>query len=121
MPDWLAKLLLSKDGITKLKIENPDGDLLKARLPRPNHPRALLTLLEGAALWTGHPLCAAISVEGRPDPTFVADLFGGDWPGGSALVRFVAAVPRERVHRTRLAGVGDFRQLDLLVPEDGRR
>ena len=120
MPDWVAKLLLTKDGVTKLKIENPEGDLLKARFPRPKHPRALLTLLEGAALWTGHPLCAAISVAGRPDPSFVADLFGGDFPGDSALVRFVAAVPSGRVRHTRLTGVGDFRQLDLLVPEEIR-
>jgi hypothetical protein len=119
--DWLAKLILTKDGVTRLKIENPDSDLLKARLPRPKHPRALLTLLEGAALWTGNPLCAAISVEGRPDPAFVADLFGGVWPGDSALVRYVNAVPRERVRRTRISGIGDFRQLDLLVPEEIRR
>ena len=121
MPDWLAKVLLTKDGFTKLWIENPEGDLLKARLPRPKHPRALLTLLEGAALWTGSPLCAAISVEGRPDPTFVADLFGGDWPGDSALVRFVTAVRRDRVRRAQIAGIGDFRQLDLLVAEELRR
>lgn len=117
MTDWLAKLLLTQDGLTRLLIENPEGDLLKARLPRPRHPRALLTLLEGAALWTGDPLCAAISVEGRPDPAFVADLFGEDWPGDSALVRFVAAVPRARARRPKLRGVGDFHQLDLLVPE----
>jgi hypothetical protein len=117
MSSWLAKLLLASDGSTKLLIDGPDGDLLKARMPNPNHPRALLTLLEGAALWTGAPLCAAISAEGRLDPSRAVALFGGDWPGDSALVRFVAAVPRARARRSRIAGVGDFRQLHLLVPE----
>ena len=47
----------------KLLVTSPDGDdLLKARLPvRPPHPRALLTLLEGVALWSGEPVLAVIS------------------------------------------------------------
>ncbi len=120
MSSWLARLLLAPDGSTKLLIDGPDGDLLKARMPCPNHPRALLTLLEGAALWTGAPMCAAISAERRLHPSRAAALFGSDWPGDSALVRFVAAVPRARAHRTRISGVGDFRQLHLLAPEEGR-
>jgi hypothetical protein len=117
MSSWLAKLLLAPDGSSKLLIEGPDGDLLKARMPRPNHPRALLTTLEGVALWTGSPLCAAISADGRCNPMHAAALFGADWPAESALVRFVAAVPRARGRRTRIPGVGEFRQLHLLVPE----
>lgn len=120
MSNWLAKLLLSRDGTTKVLIDGPDGDLLKARMPAPNHPRALLTLLEGAALWTGEPLCAAICAERRLDPSLAVALFGGDCPADSALVRFVAAEPRARPRRTRIAGVGDFRQLYLLEPEGGR-
>lgn len=119
--DWLAKLLVTKDEFIKLQIGTTEADLLKARLPRPRHPRALVTLLEGAALWKGSPVCAAISAERRADPAFVADLFGGDWPADSALVRFVAAVPRASSRRTRLAGVGDFRQLDLLVSDEAGR
>jgi hypothetical protein len=117
MSSWLAKLLLAPDGSTRLLIEGPEGDQLKARMPRPNHPRALLTTLEGAALWAGTPLCAAISAEGRFDPSLADVLFGAEWPAESALVRFVAAVPRARGRRTRISGVGDFRQLHLLVPE----
>ena len=47
---------------TKLLMTDLDGnELLKAALPStPNHPRALLTLLEGLALWAGQPLTAAI-------------------------------------------------------------
>lgn len=117
MSNWLAKLLLTRDGSSRLLIEGPEGELLKARMPRPNHPRALLTTLEGAALWAGTPLCAAISAEGPFDPSLADALFGVDWPVDSALVRFVAAVPRARGRRRRISGVGDFRQLNLLVPE----
>jgi hypothetical protein len=116
MSSWLPKLLLKSDGSTRLLIEGPDGDVLKARLPRPSHPRALLTMLEGAALWAGTPLSAAISAEGRPAHTSVEALFGGEWPAESALVHFVAGEPRSR-RRTRIHGVGDFRQVHLLVPE----
>lgn len=117
MSSWIPKLLLARDGSTRLLVEGPEGDLLKARLPRPNHPRALLTTLEGVALWAGTPLCTAISVEGRFDPSRADALFGAEWPAESALVRFVAAVPRVRTRRTRISGVGDFAQLHLLVPE----
>jgi hypothetical protein len=116
MSNWIAKLHMNAEH-TKLLIESPNGDLLKARLPRPRHPRALLTLLEGTALWAGTPLCAVTSAEGPLDPGHAATLFG-DGAIDSALVRFVAAVPRARARRTRIAGVGDFRQLHLLDPGD---
>jgi len=99
----------------KILVTDPDGhELLKAALPPlPNHPRALLTLLEGLALWAGHPLIVVISAgPGLPrhcDET----LFGGPLlPADSALVRF-EVVDRVRRRRT-LRGVGDFRQLRLV-------
>lgn len=116
MRNWIAKLNLNPEH-TKLLIEGPDGDLLKARLPLPQHPRALLTLLEGAALWAGTPLCAVISAVGRSDSSRAAAVFG-DGQIDSALVRFLAAAPRGRTRRTRIAGMGDFRQLHLLDPGD---
>lgn len=100
---------------TKLLMTDPDGnELLKAALPStPNHPRALLTLLEGLALWAGQPLTAAISA-GPALPRHVdAALFGGELlPCDSALVCYEVV----EIHRRRrtLSGVGDFRQLRLL-------
>lgn len=100
---------------TKLLMTDADGhELLKAALPStPNHPRALLTLLEGLALWGGQPLTAAISV-GPALPRHVdAALFGADlMPCDSALVRYEMV----EIHRRRrtLSGVGDFRQLRLV-------
>ncbi len=104
----------------RLLITDPVGDdLLKARLPTsPNHPRALLTLLEGAALWTGSPLSAAICAAGSQARSHVATLFGGEvWPPESALVHFDFVDPMRR-RRRRLRGLGNFRQLYLV---DARR
>ncbi len=86
------------------------GDVLKARLPlRPSHPRALLTLLEGVALWSGTPLSVVIAAE-RGSPSWLeSGLFGDElWPGESQLVRYeVGGHGRPK----RLRGVGDFRTL----------
>lgn len=100
---------------TKLLMTDPDGnELLKAALPStPNHPRALLTLLEGLALWAGQPLTAAISA-GPALPRHVdSALFGADlFPCDSVLVHYEVVECRRR--RQTLRGVGDFRQLRLV-------
>ena len=65
---WRCTLRVTQHQTTLL-LSGPDGDLLKARLDtRPCHPRALLTLLEGLSLWSGEPLCVALTVlQRRPD------------------------------------------------------
>ncbi len=91
----------------------PEGDVLKAKLPhRSEHPRALVTVLEGLAMWQGGPargctFCgrqgAGLHRLGFPS----ADLGGRRSP----LVDFST-----RMHghaRGRIHGVGDFRQLRL--------
>jgi hypothetical protein len=95
----------------RLLLTAAEGDLLKARLSTtPCHPRALLTLLEGLRLWSGQPLCVALSVDDRCLRWPGAPLFGDElWPTESQLVRFdVVSRDRRRVH---LTGLGDFRQL----------
>ncbi len=106
---WPTTLRIDKD--LKLLVTSPQGDdLLKARLPiRPPHPRALLTLLEGVALWSGEPLCAAISAGSRNDDWLEANVWCDElWPTESALVHFDFAVLPPRARRI-LRGVGDFR------------
>jgi hypothetical protein len=90
------------------------GDVLKARLPlMPAHPRALLTLLEGLALWQGQPLSTALSVPARSLPFLDSALWGDDlWPAESPLVSFNIVGPARRV--ARLKGVGDFRALRVI-------
>jgi hypothetical protein len=97
----------------RLLLTAADGDLLKARLSAtPHHPRALLTLLEGLSLWSGHPLCVALSVDDSCPRWPGAQLFGDDlWPSESQLVRF-DIVRRDR-RTSRLSGLGDFRTVRL--------
>lgn len=95
-------------GAVKLLVEEPRGDLMRARLPlAPEHPRALLTLLEGLALWCGSPICAVISASDPPIRFSEAALFGGDfWPIESTMVHFEQ---RPSGRRRRIVGLGDFR------------
>lgn len=109
---WPTTLRIG-DNELKLLVTSPHGDdLLKARLPiRPPHPRALLTLLEGVALWSGQPVLAVISAGARRDDWLGSDEWGDDlWPFESPLVHFDFAIPPPRARR-RLVGVGDFREL----------
>jgi len=101
---------------TKLLVTDPQQDeILKAVLPTPpRHPRAMLTLLEGLALWSGMPITAAICVGETSGPLPDEALYDGAIaPSDSALVRFVIADDVVR-RRRLLTGLGDFRQLRLL-------
>jgi len=92
----------------KLLVTSPEGDdLLKARLPvRPPHPRALLTLLEGVALWSGEPVLAVISAGAHRDAWLGSEEWGDElWPTESQLVHFDYATPPTRARRS-LAGFG---------------
>jgi hypothetical protein len=100
---------------TQLLVSQPERDLLKARLDTtPQHPRALLTLLEGLSLWSGKPLCVALSVDDNCPHWQSSQLFGDEfWPVDSPLVQY-DVVPRVR-RRQKLSGLGDFRQLRLAL------
>jgi hypothetical protein len=107
----LTAQLQTTSSEARLLCTSPDwGDALKARLPlRPAHPRALLTLLEGLALWNGSPLRVVIAAEPGSPSWLNSGLFGDElWPGESQLVRYeVGGQGRPK----RLRGVGDFRAL----------
>jgi hypothetical protein len=112
MAAWPTTLRIGSTDL-KLLVTSPEGeDRIKARLPlRSDHPRALLTLLEGVALWSGQPLCAVISAacrhpmwpEGEPWGNYL-------FPAESALVHFDFASDAPRVRRP-LRGIGDFRDM----------
>jgi hypothetical protein len=108
---WRTRLRLNED--LRLLVTSPEGDdLIKARLPlRPPHPRALLTMLEGIALFSGEPLYAVISAGSHQDAWLGSEQWCEDlWPAESPLVHFDFAIPAPRVRR-RLRGVGDFRDV----------
>jgi len=98
----------------QILVLSPEGDVLKAKLPlRREHPRALVTVLEGLALWQGGPLGVVHYVDakarGCTDWAFSNADLGGE---RSPLVDFST-----RMHghaKGRIRGVGDFRQLRLL-------
>ena len=117
MTTWKPTLRVLPGGTMQLLVTGPEGDeLVKARLPgQSRHPRALLTVLEGLALWSGTPLCAAISADIPVDNSLGLGAFSDLeelWPEESALVQFTFIVPSRRGRR--IAGVGDFRHLRQL-------
>ena len=106
MGRWKATLCVLHDEVKLLVTDEMGDDVLRARLPRRcDHPRAVLTLLEGLAMWSGAVLPAAISVEVGVQPGLFGDVL---WPADSALVR-LDFVP-ERVPR-RIQGLGSFRDV----------
>jgi hypothetical protein len=111
MAQWPTTIRIGAEDL-KLLVTSPQGDRIKARLPaRPPHPRALLTLLEGIALFGGEPLYAVISAGKHRDDWLGCETWGPElWPTESPLVHFDFAVPPPRARRT-LRGVGDFRDL----------
>ncbi len=77
-------------------------DVLRAALPRePGHYRALLTMLEGLALWSGAPLEVVIGVDCPVIDSLGLGRFGADesWPEDSALVNFFLRDPARPPHR----------------------
>jgi|SRR5580704_3481729 hypothetical protein len=121
MRPWKGSVRATAREVRVLVVDPQQGDLLKARLPPvTQHPRALLTLLEGIALWRGQPLRVVVSAtsadDGRPCWSG-SGLFGDElWPGESQLVRYEVV---DRAHRRRaLVGLGDFRLLRV-APRGG--
>jgi hypothetical protein len=96
----------------RLLVSEPAGEILKAEFRTyPNHPRALLWILEGLALWSGERLYVAIHAEHPVDHSLGLGTFGGDeWPEANALIEFVF-IETDGRRRRKLSGVGDFRRL----------
>lgn len=120
-PSWLVNVGCTDAEVKVLVTDAWFGhDLLKARLPaRPSHPRALLTLCEGLALWHGTPLRVAVSADDNAAPCFERIFYGGAIvEPQSPLVTLEVRPLRARQRRARQGHVpGDFRQLRLLEDE----
>jgi hypothetical protein len=114
MRPWKGSVRVTTREVKVLVVDPQAGDLLKARLPlAAQHPRALLTLLEGIALWRGQPLRVVVSAAFADDGRLCwsdSGLFGDElWPAESQLVRYEVGDRARRRHR--LVGLGDFRSL----------
>lgn len=102
---WNATLDVVPGRGQRLRVSEGDEDLLVAEFSGyPDHPRALLFVLEGLALWKGTPLCVVIRADAPVSDSLGLGSFGDDWPRESALVHFlfVDTTPRRlRLRQTR--------------------
>ena len=93
------------------------GTVLKARLPNPpQHPRAVIALLEALSFWYRQPLHAVVDADAedvRRNPEQWALLLG-DAPELAVSVEW-AAVPAVRRKDPFLATMGDFAEARRLV------
>lgn len=123
MRPWKTSLLLTPQCLSLLMTDPYGNDILKARLPTsPHHPRALLTTLEGLALWSGAPIRGVITAVASCPRSLVSSCFGDDLlPTHSALVELDFAVPAPRHRRRPLRGMGSFRQLRILLADESGR
>jgi len=115
MTPWKTMLLVEPLAV-KLLVKDAKGkDLLKARLPLPPaHPRAVVTLLEGLALWSRPPLCTAIAVDDAVTPGQGDAVFGDMLvPDFGPLVQWDWVEPSSSSQR--LTGVDDFTELRRLL------
>src|SRR2546426_705077 len=100
--------LTSPHEVRLLVTEPEAGDLVKARQPiAPRYPPALLTHLEGLALWRGQPLGVVIIAADPSRSWFGSGLFGDElWPEVPLHVTGEAGPiveNAERMHRTPMA------------------
>lgn len=109
-----VRLLPKGREVMLLGLDHGDEPVLKARLSsHPEHPRAMITLLEGLALWAGHRLPVAVAVGARSTGLIEALLPEGPaWC--SPLVELVPVDWPRRGRVRRLDGLGDFRELHQL-------
>ncbi|MGH7899040.1 MAG: hypothetical protein ACREQQ_13880 [Candidatus Binatia bacterium] len=115
-PTWMVSVRCTSRE-TKLRVTERGDDLMKARLPTyPGHPRALMTVCEGLALWHGMPLGVAVSADADAVDCFERIFFGGDlFEPRSPLV--VLEDDRRRDGRKNLDGFGEFRRVRLVRGE----
>ena len=111
MAKWKAGLEVLPDAVRLLMTSAEGDDLVKAQPDYPDHPRALLTVLEGLALWCGEPLDVAIFAATGVSHSLGLGPFGDSdtWPTESALVHFEFVVPARGGRRIR--ALGDFERL----------
>lgn len=101
-----------------LAQDGPEKTLLKARLPfAPHHPRALATLCEAVALWSGRKVIAALDAGGSDGfcaPGRWQDTFEALTEGPLFRVEYVAPTEPPSSH-DEVEGLGDFRDVRRLI------
>jgi hypothetical protein len=119
---WMG-IAPSSERTRVIAMTGPSKPILKACLASdPKHPRALATLLEAVALWQGYPVRAALCV-GDSGHSYDSNLYREAFLDDGGALYSVAWVPsgEHRQRRTRLSGLGSFRDLERLVVEEVAR
>ena len=116
IPLWMTIEPLGSE--VRLMLTAPSqGTVLKARLPNPpQHPRAVIALLEAISFWYRQPLQAVVDADAedvRRNPEQWALLLG-DAPELAVSVEWTA-VPSVRRKDPFLASMGDFADARRLV------
>jgi len=112
------RLLPRGSEVLMLGVGMLEETVLKARMPSsPGHPRAVIDVLEGLALWSGRRLPVVVGVTASSSRC-IEDLLPAGPAWCSPLVELVPVDhPMRRRRPPRLDGVGDFRELlRLRVP-----
>lgn len=118
LPLWMS--IAPELSETRLQLSVPTARaVLRARLPvAPQHPRALITLLESLSLWYGTPLHAVVDADAqdiRRDPEKWAVLLG-DAPELAVRVHYVGVPASRRKGRDRfLSEMGDFARAERMT------
>lgn len=91
---WNAAIHVT-DATTEIVVTDRElNEILRARLPRPRHPRALVWLLEALGLWSGQAIRGAVSADSPAADFSDEDFFGlGLWPESSLLVDLTVVLP----------------------------
>jgi hypothetical protein len=109
---------------TRILMVHGQNEVMKAVLgpAAASHPRAAATLLEGLSLWHQTPLSVVLSADAEASSCGLSlcDALGF----GHKTLHYEVAVAlrgRHRQRRSRLAGLGDFRELRQLCLEGVER
>ena len=71
---WNTTMKLGPKAVLVLMTDENHNEILKARLPLQSiHPRAVTSLMEGLALWAGHPTRLCTGLQCNPQVTFALE------------------------------------------------
>jgi hypothetical protein len=97
---WHVSLIIA--GSIELIVTEQGKEVLYAQFSDlPIHPRALLFILEGMAMWIGMKLYVVIYADSPVHPTLGLGRAGDQWPEDNPLLEFVFV---EREAETREGG-----------------
>jgi hypothetical protein len=86
---WNTSLDITPEVIELLVTERGKEVMCGQFSAPPIHPRALLFILEGLALWSGKRLCVVIYADKPVHPSLGLGRAGDEWPNDNPLVEYM--------------------------------